>query len=191
VHNGRTPLASAALGRKEACVLTAGRLWDEAKNVALLDRAAAALDWPVFAAGPLQGPDDGPRHFAHFSLLGALPPAALARWYAKAAVFASPARYEPFGLAVLEAAQAGAALVLGDIPSFREIWGEAAVFVDPEDAAGLAAALRALLAEPARAAALGAAARDRARRYPVAAMVQRTLDLYHRLLAPERLRRAI
>ena len=39
------------------------------------------------------------------------------------------ALYEPFGLAVLEAAQAGCALVLSDIPTFRELWDGAALFV--------------------------------------------------------------
>ena len=66
----------------------------------------------------------------------------LANWYAKASVFASVSRYEPFGLAVLEAAQAGCALVLSDIPTFRELWDGAALFVPPEDPVALAEALR-------------------------------------------------
>ena len=50
---------------------------------------------------------------------------------ARTAVFVSPALYEPFGLAVLEAAQAGCALVLSDIPTFRELWDGVALFVAP------------------------------------------------------------
>jgi hypothetical protein len=38
---------------------------------------------------------------------------------------------EPFGLAVLEAAQAGCPLVLSDLPGFRELWDGAALFRRP------------------------------------------------------------
>jgi glycosyltransferase involved in cell wall biosynthesis len=65
--------------------------------------------------------------------------------FARAAVFAAPARYEPFGLGPLEAARARCALVLGDIPSLREVWGDAALFVDPSDDDALAAAIRRLI----------------------------------------------
>ena len=62
------------------------------------------------------------------------------------------ARYEPFGLAVLEAAQAGCALVLSDIPTFRELWNGAAQFVPPgDDAARSPCAIDALRATPTRA----------------------------------------
>ena len=50
----------------------------------------------------------------------------------RAAIYALPARYEPFGLSILEAALSGCALVIGDIPSLREIWADAALFV-PSD----------------------------------------------------------
>ena len=47
--------------------------------------------------------------------LGVLAPAELRRKLERAAIFAAPALYEPFGLGILEAAAAGCALVLGDI----------------------------------------------------------------------------
>jgi glycosyltransferase involved in cell wall biosynthesis len=59
-----------------------------------------------------------------------------------------PARYEPFGLAPLEAACSGAALVLGRIDSLREIWGEDALYVEPDDAAELCAAVTRLVEDP-------------------------------------------
>ncbi|MEB3829625.1 glycosyltransferase [Phormidium sp. CCY1219] len=59
-------------------------------------------------------------------------PEELSHWYARAAIYAFPARYEPFGLSVLEAALSGCALVLGDIPRLREMWGDAAVFANPD-----------------------------------------------------------
>jgi glycosyltransferase involved in cell wall biosynthesis len=53
--------------------------------------------------------------------------------FSKAGIFAHPAKYEPFGLAVLEAAQHGCALALADIPPLRELWDGCAVFASPED----------------------------------------------------------
>ena len=73
--------------------------------------------------------------------LGRLAPADLASWLGRAAIYALPARYEPFGLSILEAALAGCALVLGDIDSLRELWDGCALFVPPEDDDALAEAL--------------------------------------------------
>ena len=70
----------------------------------------------------------------HVRLLGKLSESELARHYARAAIYCLPARYEPFGLSVLEAALSGCALVLGDIPSLRENWTGAAEFAPPDDA---------------------------------------------------------
>ena len=161
--------------------LTAGRLWDEAKNIAVLDAAAAGLEYPVRAAGPVRGPNGARSTFHHLRLLGALDDAQLAREYARAAVFVSPARYEPFGLAVLEAGQAGVALVLSDIPSFRELWDGAAVFVHPDDSAGLRLVLRRLLDSPPRCAALGEAARTRAAEYAAERMIDSTWNVHRNL----------
>jgi glycosyltransferase involved in cell wall biosynthesis len=176
VPNGRN--GSGIRRDKRRLVLTAGRLWDEGKNALMLDRAAGHLDVPVFAAGPIAGPDGGTAKFSHLSLLGTLDDAAMAGWHAGAAVFASAARYEPFGLAVLEAAQAGAALVLSDIPSFRELWDEASIFVDVDDERGWIRSLRMLLESADTAARWGAAARARAARYSTDRMVAGTLAAY-------------
>jgi glycosyltransferase involved in cell wall biosynthesis len=159
-----------------------GRLWDEGKGAAVLDRAAARLSAPVFAAGPLQGPGTGQVAFAHLQTLGALTGDAVRARMAEAAVFCSPALYEPFGLAVLEAAQAGAPLLLSDIPSFRELWDGAAVFTPAGDSVALGAALEALLADPGRRERLSAAARQRASRYTLDAMVDGTLAAYRDLV---------
>ena len=102
--------------------------------------------------------------------------------YARAAVFAAPSTYEPFGLAALEAGLAGCALVLGDLPSLREVWGDAALYVDPRDDEALAAAVRVALAQPE----LGEAARERARAYTPERMARGYLELYERLTVVER-----
>jgi glycogen(starch) synthase len=182
VHNGRRPPPEAC-GARERQVFTAGRLWDDGKNIAALDAAACLIDAPLFAAGPLAGPNGTAVSLAYARPLGALPADGVRDWLARSPVFASAARYEPFGLAVLEAAQAGCALVLSDIPTFRELWADAALFVRPDEPEAWAAALQGLLDAPERAAALGAAAQTRARRYTVQAMAEGMLGVYGVLLA--------
>jgi glycogen synthase len=150
-------------GDREAFVLAAGRLWDEAKDMVTLAAAAPHIRWPVFVAGADHGPD-GARHVAAgVHHLGRLAPSALAQWYRRCGIFVHPAVYEPFGLAPLEAAQAGAALVVSDIPSLREVWGDAATYVAPRDAAALADAVNRLVQRPALLAERAAAAAARAR----------------------------
>lgn len=172
VHNGRDPTPLPG-GPRDRAVLTAGRLWDEGKGIARLDQAAASLGAPIRAAGPIQGPNGATATFTHLDLLGTLDPTGMASAYATATVFASTARYEPFGLAVLEAAQSGMALVLSDLPGFRELWDGAALFVADGD--NLPAALRRALDDPAP---LAAAARQRATRYTQDAMTHATLAVH-------------
>ena len=130
IYNGRAPSAVAPC-EKEPFIFTAGRLWDEAKNAVTLDAAAREIPWPVIAAGELRAPGGAEASLDHLISLGRLDAGNVAEWMARASVFALPALYEPFGLTPLEAALAGCALVLGDIPSLREIWDEAAFFVPP------------------------------------------------------------
>ena len=178
VHNGLDH-ASADATVKAAIILSAGRLWDPAKNVAAIMDCAAELPWPIRIAGPVASGTHAP---SGCTLLGPLPRAALLAEMRAAAIFVSPALYEPFGLTTLEAAAAGCALVLADIPSFRELWSEAAVFVDPCDAAALSTALRRLCGDEADLRRLQQAARRRAQRYTAEAMVARHERIYRMLL---------
>jgi glycogen(starch) synthase len=72
-------------------------------------------------------------------------------------------------------------LVLGDIPSQREVWGEAAVFVPPDDAGALAAAIDRLIRDPGDLQAAGERARGHARRYTADGMARSYLSIYQRL----------
>lgn len=163
-------------------VLTAGRLWDDGKNVAAIDDAAAFIDAPVMAAGSMTGPTGGCRQLRVVTPLGHLNEAALQDWMARAPVFTSMALYEPFGLSVLEAAQAGCALVLSGIPTFRELWSGAAIFVPAAQPSRLVEAWQRLLDDPALARELGEAARVRASRYDATSMAARMHGLYTGLL---------
>jgi glycosyltransferase involved in cell wall biosynthesis len=163
---------------KDCIILAAGRMWDRAKNMLALADAAHGLDWPLYVAGPCEG-----RAHSEISWLGNLPHSALRARMQRAAIFASPALYEPFGLSVLEAASAGCALVLSDIPSFRELWNGAAVFVDPRNPSELHRMFADLIASDERRARLQLTAYERSRQYSVIRMVGAYRCLYESLLS--------
>ncbi len=173
IHNGIDLTIPARSGRGDF-VLAAGRLWDEAKNVALLRSIADDLPWPVCLAGEPPVEDlTGPMRW-----LGRLDRVELIAVMARAAVFVAPARYEPFGLAILEAANAGCALVLGRLPSLIELWGNAARFVAPSDAEDLKRTLLDLREDPEALRRLQAGACRRARDFSRERMVREHLALY-------------
>jgi len=147
---------------KEPFILAAGRLWDEAKNIAALEAVAGDIPWPIYVAGDDTHPNGRNSRHQDVTSLGRLSSACLAGWYGRASIYALPVRYEPFGLTVLEAALAGCALVLGDIPSLREFWEGAACFVQPADVESLKSALQGLIADPQARRALGEKARAKA-----------------------------
>ncbi len=185
VPNGREASAFRP-GRKEPVVLTVGRLWDEAKNVRGVVEAMDGLPWDAYVAGDPTPPahaGGGQRPTAGVHWLGTLSPDAVAGWMGRAAVYALPARYEPFGLSALEAALSGCALVVGDVPSLRELWGDVATFVAPSRTEALRAALAALLTDEALRAERGAAARVRALTFSPARMAAGYLETYAALAA--------
>ncbi len=160
-------------------VLGVGRIWDEAKNLRQLAAVAPALDAPVMVAG--NGDLDRHNGAPGVVLLGNLPRAQLMPYFRRAATFAHPARYEPFGMAVLEAALSACPLVLGDIPSLRELWDDAALFVDPDDTRALRTILQRLLHDMHERRRLGLAARKRALRYSARAMAEAYAAEYRKL----------
>lgn len=183
VHNGRRALVGSPAARTGARVFTAGRLWDRVKRTDLLDTVAALLPVPFRAAGPVSGPHGDAVAPAHLQLLGVIDEASLAAELAARPIFVSAAVFEPFGLAVLEAAAAGCPLVLADQPGFRELWEGAAVFVPEDEAAGYAQAVTTLLDDADLRDRLGDAARAHARRYTAAAMAEGMMALYRRALS--------
>ena len=96
----------------------------------------------------------------------------------RADLLVHPARWEGFGLALLEAMLCGLPVVASRVSSIPEIVvdGETGVLVPPDDPAALAAALTRVLREPGD---LGARGLARARaEFSVAAMAQRTVQIY-------------
>jgi glycosyltransferase involved in cell wall biosynthesis len=110
----------------------------------------------------------------------------VASWYRRAELLVHPARWEGFGLALLEAMLAAKPVVATRVSAAPEIVvdGETGVLVPPDDAGALAKAVLQLLTDPARAAAMGEAGLARARtEYSVAKMVARTAAVYGRAAA--------
>jgi glycogen synthase len=185
VPNGRNP-ARFSPADKQPFIFAVGRLWDEAKNVGMLDQVAPSLAWPVYVAGEERHPVGWQVRYRFVRELGQLSPPMLAHWLARAAIFALPARYEPFGLSVLEAGLAGCALVLGDIPSLREHWDGAALFIPPDNARALRTALNTLSQDGTRLTELAAQARTRALQFAPQRMLMGYLTAYREILdAPQ------
>jgi glycogen synthase len=163
-------------------VFGAGRVWDDAKNLRALAAAAPLMHWPVYVAGSDTSPDGARHALSGVEYLGVLDSHAMRQWHRRASVFVHPAVYEPFGLAPLEAAQAGSALVLGDIAPLREVWGDAALFVAPSDPVAIAAAVNRLAADPPLLARLSEAAQRRGRALTARRMADAYRDQYASLV---------
>jgi glycosyltransferase involved in cell wall biosynthesis len=171
IHNGARLQATSH--EKKPFILTAGRLWDEAKSLSTLAAIASDLDWPVKVAGPLAAPgsDESCSDEINLTCLGNLSRPELTAQMQRASIFAAPARYEPFGLSVLEAAACGCALALSDIPSLRELWQGAALFVAAGDRDAWRNALQRLARDHGQRMQLQRSALMRARRYSLDAMI--------------------
>jgi starch synthase len=109
-----------------------------------------------------------------------------------ATVFVVPSVYEPLGIVNLEAAACGTAVVASDVGGIPEVVDDGRtgllVHYDPdrpaEFAAGLAARISELLADPARAAAMGTAGRERVlAEFGWPAIAQQTVQVYEAVLA--------
>jgi glycosyltransferase involved in cell wall biosynthesis len=171
-----------SFGPKLPIILGAGRVWDRAKNLASLAAAHSGLDWPIRIAGQTENGARGASNRNGLKWLGEIAHEALLREMDAASIFVSPALYEPFGLSVLEAASAGCALVLSDIPSLRELWDGAAHFVPPADTEALTACLRSLCTDDVKRAGLQHAAAARSRRYSLSRTASAYKSLYASLL---------
>lgn len=177
-HGSAAPPAAASDVGKSALVLGAERVWDAAKNLATLDAAAARLAWPVTVAGDL-GPM-GKVRFAEST--GSLGPSALAELRRSASIFAAPTAYEPSGLGILAAARERCALVLGYIPSLRELWADAAIFVQPDDDRALHEVLETLIGDSQLRGELGERAQQRAAELSIQRTAHAYIRLYERLV---------
>lgn len=166
IHNfSESPIYSGS--PKEPGYLSAGRAWDVAKNLQMLDDIGAGLPWPVRIAG-------------------ALPHHALITQMHQASIYVHPALYEPFGLAILEAARAQCCLILADIPSLRELWDGVAAFVNPHDRKAWIETLTRLAEDRTERERLGQLARSRADRYTASRSIGQYFSAYTLLIESRR-----
>lgn len=145
IYNGRDPALFEPSTPKKKQVLSIGRLWDAAKQVALLTKRLQEV--PVLIVGSREHPDKVPSAEA---LESAAPGVTfceqqseqqICKLLAEASIYAACSCYEPFGLAPVEAALSRCALIANDIPSFHELWGDAACYFSTNDADSLAEAI--------------------------------------------------
>ncbi len=122
ILNGRDVAVESAGGTGFAAV-TAGRLWDEAKGLGVLE--GLRLPFPFVVAGE-RGGADGRRSGLEYA--GSLDERELFALFRRSSVYVAASVYEPFGLAPLEAALCGCAVVANDLASLREVWGDSALY---------------------------------------------------------------
>ncbi len=99
------------------------------------------------------------------------------RLFGGAKAFVFPSFAEGFGLPPLEAMASGVPVVCSDIPVFREVYGAAVRYVDPESPESIARGIREVLADPEFALSLAKRGRDRAAVYRRERSVGAYLDL--------------
>ena len=191
IYNGRNPLDFNPHITKEKSVLSVGRLWDGGKQVSLLTQHDHPV--PVCIVGSERHPDVMFRGELglgtakpEFDFRGPQTPAQLQQLYARAAIYAATSKYEPFGLAPLEAALSRCAIVANDIPSFQEIWGDAAYFFRRNSGESLAYAIARLSSDVQLCRTYANLAYNRAReRFTASQMVENYMRLYGALATRE------
>jgi len=191
---GRNPIYFNPFVTKEESVLAIGRLWDTGKQVALLTHRRHAL--PVCIVGadnPIPAPPVPIRADVRvstgdheFSVKGAQTESQLRSLYSKSTVFAATSQYEPTGLASIEAAFSRCALVANDTDVYREMWADAALYFERNNADSLTEVLALLDRDRELARLYGTRAYNRAReRFTARRMVDDYLRLYRQLRSPK------
>ncbi len=183
VYNGMEPPAQRGGITKRPIIFGMGRLWDEAKNVDLILRAACRIHGDIFLAG--DSADGAAPSSANVHFLGRLSRKEIFEWLGQSALYLLPVRYEPFGLSFLEAAHHRCALVGGDIEVTRELWADAMCYVDTDDAEALAAACNALLRDRDQCRQMGALAQAKARQYTLEKKINSYKAVYESMLQHE------
>ena len=192
IYNGRNPIFFNPYVSKEDSVLSVGRLLDAGRQVHLLTQHQHPLsvcivgsEQPANAARvPIRADVKVATDRLCVSLKGPQTESQMRNLYSRAAVYAATARYEPFGMEPLEAALSRCAIIANDIPSYREIWGEDAVYFSTNDSASLATVIRELSADRDRCRAYANRAYQRAReRYNHKRMIDDYLQVYRSLPA--------
>ncbi|HEV2470286.1 MAG TPA: glycosyltransferase family 4 protein [Candidatus Sulfotelmatobacter sp.] len=187
IYPGRNPIFFNPYVSKDDCVLSVGRLVDASKQVFLLTQQPHPL--PVCIVGaeqtvpmprvPIRADVKVATEQTSVAIRGPQTDAQLRALYSRAAIYAATSRYDPLGMPALEAAFSRCAIVANDIPSFREIWQDAALYFRTNDAASLAENIRLLNEDRTMRRAYAELAYARAREhFTTKRMIDQCLQLY-------------
>jgi len=192
IYPGRNPIFFNPYVSKDDCVLAVGRLVDASKQVSLLTQHVHPV--PVCIVGaeqtvpvpriPIRADVKVATDQTSVAIRGPQTEAQLRALYSRASIYAATARYEPLGMPALEAAFSRCAIVANDIPSHREVWGDAALYFRTNDAASLAESIRLLNSDRTMCRAYAELAYTRAReRFTTKRMIEEYLELYRSLVS--------
>jgi glycogen(starch) synthase len=196
IYPGRNPIFFNPYVSKDDSVLSVGRLLDAGKQVFLLTQHAQPFSICIVGAEqtvplpriPIRADVKVATDQSCVAIRGPQTEAQLRALYSRAAVYAATSRYEPLGMAPLDAAFSRCAIVANDIPSFREVWGDAALYFRTNDARSLAETLRQLDADRPLRHAYADRAFTRAReRFTTKRMIDDYQDLYRSLVSADSL----
>ncbi len=143
IYNGRSPALFNPFVSKHNYAASVGRLWDEGKQSHLLMQLSTAanpyLSCRCRGARWRSQPSERyresrPESSREVQCKGELSEGEMRELLSRAAIYIATSKYEPFGLAPLEAALSRCAIVANDIPNLREIWGDAACYFRSSDA---------------------------------------------------------
>ena len=180
IYNGRSFQVEREPAERTLQVVTAGRLWDEAKNLRILQEIQSPI--PIVVAGETSYQQSlFSESLGGAVLQGTLEQPELLTLFRRSAIYLCTSKYEPFGLAPLEAALCGCAIVAHDIPSLREVWGDAALYF--RDAASLTSLLGSLCEDAELLADAQRRSTQRAEQFRADRMVKGYLDVFRSILA--------
>jgi glycogen synthase len=191
IYNGRNPIFFNPYVSKEDSVLSIGRLWDPGKQVSLLTQHKHPLsvcivgsDNPAYSPRtPIRADVRLATDQVNVALKGPQTEAQLRVLYSRAAIYAATSRYEPFGAAALEGALSRCAIVANDIPSHREVWSDAALYFEANNADSLADTIQLLSSDRELCRHFGQLAYQRAReKFTARRMLEHYLELYRDLV---------
>jgi glycosyltransferase involved in cell wall biosynthesis len=196
IYPGRNPIFFNPYVSKDDSVLSVGRLLDAGKQVFLLTQHTQPFSVCIVGADqtvplpriPIRADVKVSTDQSCVSIRGPQTEAQLRALYSRAAVYAATARYEPLGMTALDAAFSRCAIVANDIPSFREFWGDDALYFRTNDGGSLAEALRRLDADRGLRHSYADRAYTRAReRFTTKRMIDDYLRLYGSLVSADTL----
>jgi glycogen(starch) synthase len=153
---GRNAMFYNSRADKEDLVLSVGRMQDAAQQVALLTGLAQPLPVCIVYTGPMTPVRKNPIRAdvrttlgrAAVAIRGPQSDGQMRSLYTRASIYAATSCYEPLGLVTVEAALSRCAIIANDVPSYREMWGDAAYYFAANDAESLHRALRNLSDDP-------------------------------------------